>query len=60
MSADRSAEPDLAGEDGPSSSEGLRPDTRTSNSEMWKGRTARSPATEPLASFGHPGVSQTK
>ena len=34
MSADRSAAQDLAGEEGPSSSEGLRQDTRTSNSEM--------------------------
>lgn len=34
MSADRAAQ-DLAGEEGPSASEGLRQDTRTSNSEMY-------------------------
>ncbi len=47
MSSDPSAEPALAGEDAPSSSEGLRPDTRTSNNEMWDGRPATSGALEP-------------
>lgn len=47
MSSDPSAEPALAGEDAPSSSEGLRPDTRTSNNEMWDGRPATSRALEP-------------
>ena len=42
MSADRSAAQDLAGEEGPSSSEGLRQDTRTSNSEMYENSSARS------------------
>lgn len=39
MSADRAAaqSSDLAGEASPSHSEGLRPDTRTSNSEDWDG-----------------------
>ena len=41
MSADRSAAQDLAGEEGPSSSEGLRQDTRTSNSEMCDNPSAR-------------------
>lgn len=42
MSADRSAAQDLAGEEGPSSSEGLRQDTRTSNSEMYDHSSTRS------------------
>ena len=41
MSADRSAAQDLAGEEGPSSSEGLRQDTRTSNSEMYDNSSTR-------------------
>ncbi len=47
MSTDPGAEPALAGEDAPSSSEGLRPDTRTSNNEMWDGRPATSGTLEP-------------
>ena len=47
MSSGSTAEPALAGEDAPSSSEGLRPDTRTSNNEMWDGRPATSGALEP-------------
>ena len=42
MSTDRSAAQDLAGEGRPSSSEGLRQDTRTSNSEMCDATSHRS------------------
>lgn len=46
MSVDTIAEPNLA-EEGPSSSASLRPDTRTSNSELCEGRPAASAAPEP-------------
>ena len=45
MSTDRALaeSSDLAGEASPSHSEGLRPDTRTSNSEDWEGPVSTNP-----------------
>ena len=45
MSTDRAVaeSSDLAGEASPSHSEGLRPDTRTSNSEDWEGPANTNP-----------------
>lgn len=57
MSGDRSAAQDLAGEEGPSSSEGLRQDTRTSNSEMYDNSATRSGTPARQAASGNDGVS---
>lgn len=56
MSADRCAAQDLAGEEGPSSSEGLRQDTRTSNSEMFDNSSSRSSTSGRQSASGNDGV----
>lgn len=57
MSADRSAAQDLAGEEGPSASEGLRQDTRTSNSEMYDNCPTSSSNPGQQSASGNEGVS---
>ena len=55
MSADPAAQ-DLAGEEGPSASEGLRQDTRTSNSEMYDNFPTSSGTPGQQSASGNEGV----